>query len=133
MTELAAGPISLTDTLAGLRFMPDRTPTTPDEAFADVFATMSGYRDGGIYVGEYAGNSEWERHRYGDELVLALDGSTKLIMLIDGVEQANELCALELVVVPQGVWHRFETPAGGVKILTVTPQPTDHQLDRQED
>jgi len=35
----------------------------------------------------------------------------------------------ELIVVPQGVWHRFETPEG-VKVVAVTPKPTDHQVNR---
>ena len=35
----------------------------------------------------------------------------------------------ELVVVPQGTWHLFETP-DRVQLLSVTPQPTDHAVDR---
>jgi hypothetical protein len=30
--------------------------------------------------------------------------------------------------VPQGTWHRFTTPEA-VKVLTVSPQPTDHDSD----
>jgi len=33
------------------------------------------------------------------------------------------------VIVPQGVWHRFDTPEE-VRVLSVTPQPTDHQTER---
>ena len=30
-----------------------------------------------------------------------------------------------LVVVPQGAWHRFESPEG-VCLMTATPKPTEH-------
>ena len=32
------------------------------------------------------------------------------------------------VVVPQGTWHRFETPES-VLVMSVTPQPTDHSTE----
>ena len=35
----------------------------------------------------------------------------------------------ELIVVPQGTWHRFESPEP-VEVVTFTPQPTDHQVVR---
>jgi hypothetical protein len=34
--------------------------------------------------------------------------------------------------VPQGMWHRFES-AGGVTLMTATPQPTDHPTVDVED
>ena len=42
-----------------------------------------------------------------------------------------ELGAGEMIVVPANTWHRFETD--GVKLMTVTPQPTDHSVERPED
>jgi mannose-6-phosphate isomerase-like protein (cupin superfamily) len=39
--------------------------------------------------------------------------------------QSLELSAGMLVVVPKGCWHRFESESG-VKVLTVTPKPTQH-------
>ena len=39
--------------------------------------------------------------------------------------QEQELRAGMMVVVPQGLWHRFESP-GGVTLMSVTPLPTDH-------
>ena len=125
-------PISIADALGRVAFLADRTPhTTPEEA-ADAFAELGPYRNGAIYVGHYAGNSEWERHPHGDEIVAVIDGETTLILLDAGVELRNHLGAGELLVVPQNVWHRFETPAG-VKILTVTPQPTDRRVERPND
>lgn len=126
-----ARPISIEDAFAGLEFLGNRTPeTTPEEA-ARAFAALSEYRDGAIFIGHYAGNSAWERHGAGDELVLVVDGTTTLILLTHEGEARTALSAGEFMVVPGNTWHRFETPSG-VKIFTVTPRPTDHSIERPE-
>lgn len=118
--------VALDTAYEDLAFLPDRTPQTTRE---DYFAELAGYRDGAIFIAHYAGQSQWERHRAGDEIVLVVEGRTTLILLIDGEETPRILSRGELIVVPRGVWHRFETPEA-VKVLSVTPQPTDHQLSR---
>ncbi len=95
-----------------------------DEAFAEV----TPYRDGEVYVGYYSGNSEWERHPIGEEIVLVLEGTTTVVLLQRSAEERVFLSEKELVVVPAGVWHRFEG-SERLKVLTVTPQPTDHRLE----
>ena len=50
-------------------------------------------------------------------------------MLVDNEEKRSLLLKNELMVVPKNTWHRFESPKG-VKVMTVTPQPTDHQIER---
>ncbi len=113
----------LDEVFGRLRFEPDRTPDSTDIGHA--FAQVARCRDGAIFVGHYAGRSEWERHANGDEVVMVLAGQTTLFVLVDCEEQSVSLAANQVFVVPRGVWHRFETP-DEVKILTVTPQPTDH-------
>lgn len=120
-----ATPIAIQDAFTHLKFLSNRTPETTEEESQDAFGTLSEYRDGGIFIGHYAGNSEWERHAQGDEIVMVLEGKTTLILLEDGKEVANELKEGELLVVPQNRWHRFETPES-MKVMTVTPQPTEH-------
>ncbi len=119
-------PVSIDDALESLTFLPDRTPLTNR---GDYFAVLTPYRDGAMFLAHYAGATEWERHNTGDEVVLVLEGRTTLILLIDGKELDHHLSPRELLVVPQGVWHRFETP-DGVKVMSITPQPTDHQAER---
>ena len=119
---------SLTDILDRLTYLPNRTPEMvltgeADQAFSDI----APYRDGVISVGYYSGNSEWERHSGGDEIVMAIEGHTTLVLLMDGEQHRIDLNPGELVVVPQGCWHRFENSTL-LKILGVTPQPTDHNL-----
>ena len=120
-------PVSTTRALSGLQFLADRSPRTTDDEAADAFAMLAPYRDGGVFVGHWAGDSEWERHRAADEIVMVLDGETTIFFLAEDGEQPARLRSGDLVIVPQGTWHRFETPTG-VKVLSVTPQPTDHAV-----
>lgn len=124
MTKAAA--LSLRRGFAGLTFAGDRTPESTD--IDGAFCRLADYRDGGIFLAHYAGSSEWERHPGGDEIVMVFEGATTLILLVDGEEQRHALREGELLVVPQGTWHRFESPHG-VKVVAVTPQPTQHSTE----
>lgn len=126
MGQLAPVPISIGEAIEALTFLPDRTPRTTSEESRDAFALLSDYRDGAVFVGHWAGNSEWERHSFGDEIVMVLQGETTIYFQDGDHDRPGHLTAGELVVVPEGTWHRFETP-DGVKILSVTPQPTEHR------
>jgi mannose-6-phosphate isomerase-like protein (cupin superfamily) len=120
--------IALDREFSKLTFIGDRTPESTNEELVGAFAELTLFRDGAIYIGHYAGNSKWERHSQGDEIVYVLEGRTTLILLVGDGEDSNELHAGQLLVVPKNTWHRFETPEG-VKILAVTPQPTEHKMD----
>ena len=110
--------------LAGRPMLKDRSRhTTPAESNA-AFATLAPFRDGSIFAGSFSGESAWERHLNGDELVQILDGATTLTIIIDDQARVFEMSAGMLVVVPQGCWHRFQSP-DGVTVLTMTPQPTE--------
>lgn len=123
-----AKPISLAKEFAKLSFLGNRTPHTSAEESRRAFAELSGYRDGAVFIGHYAGNSEWERHSRGDEIVFVVEGKTTLFLLSGGEQLPNILREGQLFVVPKNTWHRFETP-DGVKVMTVTPQPTDHAVE----
>jgi quercetin dioxygenase-like cupin family protein len=124
-------PISITAAFSRLAFLANRTPETSDEEAEGAFAALSEYRDGGVFIGHYAGNSEWERHSNGDEIVFVVEGETTLILLVEGKEIPNTLGQGELLVVPKNTWHRFET-SKAVKIMSVTPQPTEHSIERPD-
>ena len=111
--------------LARLPVLRGRTPDTPLEEEDEAFATLAEIGEGGVFAGSFEGDSPWERHPKGDELVHILAGETRLTLLTDEGPQVLVMTAGMLTVVPQGCWHRFHAPAG-VTVLTVTPQPTDH-------
>ena len=121
--------IAIDDEFSKVKFLENRTPETTDEEAKDAFALLSEYRDGGIYIAHYSGFSEWERHLNGDEFVQVLGGETSLILFSNNQEQRNRLSSGQMLVIPKGVWHRFES-ANGVKVMTITPQPTEHCIER---
>ena len=131
MAEVRPKPFAIHEAIADLTFLADRTPTTTDEESADAFARLCAYRDGAFFVGRWAGESEWERHAVGDEIVMVIGGETTITFLAESDEQSTRLRTGDLIVIPQGTWHRFETP-DEVTVLSVTPQPTDHRSDRPD-
>ena len=122
-----SAPVSVAQGFNKIKVLAHRTPA--DSANGDGFLSLADYRDGGIFLAHYAGNSEWERHPKGDEMVMIMEGETTLILLHNGQEIRNPMSQGMLLVVPQNIWHRFESPQL-VKIMTITPQPTDHSVER---
>jgi mannose-6-phosphate isomerase-like protein (cupin superfamily) len=122
-----SAPINIENEFSRIEFLNGRTPETTDEEAKGAFSLLSEYRDGGIYIGHYSGFSEWEKHSNGDELVQVLDGKAILILLENNQEKRNILTKGEMLVVPKNIWHRFESP-DGVKVMTITPQPTEHSI-----
>ncbi len=120
--------ISINEAISSVTFFGHRRPETTDDEMKGTFCTLSEFGDGGVFAGHYAGFSEWERHPVGDEIVIVIDGETTLILLENNEERKNLMTKGDLIVVPKNTWHRFESPKG-VKVMTVTPQPTDHQIE----
>jgi len=109
--------------LAKLTTLRRRTPETPAAEREGAFAKLAPYRDA-VFTGKFAGESAWERHPNGDEIVQIVDGATTLhVMTADG-PQSFALKAGMVAIVPQGAWHRLEAP-DGVSLMTATPQPTE--------
>jgi mannose-6-phosphate isomerase-like protein (cupin superfamily) len=113
--------------LAKLPVLRGRSKDTPDAEVSAAFAVLAPFRDGSVFAGSFSGDSPWERHRNGDELVHILDGGATLTIMTDRGPESFEMTAGMMIVVPQGHWHRFHAPAR-VTVLTATPQPTDHTL-----
>jgi mannose-6-phosphate isomerase-like protein (cupin superfamily) len=117
--------VDITAALAGRPVLHGRgRETTAAEAEA-AFARLAPFRDGAIFAGSFSGDSPWERHQKGDELVHILDGAATLTIMTEHGPQSFDVRAGMLIVVPQGHWHRFHAPQR-VTVLTATPQPTDH-------
>jgi quercetin dioxygenase-like cupin family protein len=118
-------PIDLKSAFAKLTMLEHRTPTSAPAEFEGAFGRVAPYRDGAIFTAKFSGNSPWERHPNGDEIVQIAEGATILhIMAADG-PQSFALKAGMVAIVPKNTWHRFEAP-DGVSLMTATPQPTEH-------
>ena len=119
-----AKPADIATALEGLTVLRNRDETTEAEADA-AFARLADMGQGGVFAGSFSGQSPWERHRNGDELVHILAGATSLTIMTEEGPETHDMTAGMLIVVPQGAWHRFDAP-DQVTLLTATPQPTDH-------
>ena len=124
--------IDLNAELAKLKMLRGRTPQTTRAERQGSSAQLTPYRDGAIFTTKFAGEGAWERHRNGEEIVHILDGDTTVHLMTDSGSETVELHAGMIAIVPQGAWHRFSSP-GGVTLMTVTPQPTDHPPVHVED
>lgn len=117
--------VDLNEAFAGLAKLENRGPHTTEAEAQNSFMTIADYRDGGLFGAHFSGCSGWERHLKGDEIVHIVEGATLLEIIVDDVIERYDLVAGQLLVVPQGCWHRF-TSENGVKVFTATPQPTEH-------
>ena len=120
-------PIDVEAAFEKLEFLGNRTPESYGSGPETFARRLSDYREGGVFVAHWAGLGEWERHPNGDEIVMVLEGRA-LVHLVESGEETQQLLEEgQLIVVPQNTWHRLETE--GVKIMTITPRPTDHQVE----
>ena len=119
--------VDLKSELGKLNLLRGRTPQMleAERKQSGAFATLAPYRDGNIFSAKFSGNGAWERHPNGDELVQVVDGATIFHIITEDGPQSHTLRAGSLVIVPQGAWHRFESP-DGVTLMTATPKPTEH-------
>ena len=125
MAHMIVEAVHIESELARLPVLRGRKPDTPADEADKAFATLAEMGEGGVFAGSFEGESPWERHPKGDELVHVLAGETRLTLLTEDGPQELVMTSGMLTVVPQGTWHRFQAP-DGVTVLTVTPQPTDH-------
>lgn len=120
-------PIDVHASFESLEFLEDRTPESHGVAPETFASRLSDYRNGGVFVSHWGGCGEWERHPNGDEIVMVLEGEARVFLVQNGEESEQLLAEGQLIVIPENTWHRLESAE--VKILTVTPRPTDHQLE----
>lgn len=119
--------LDLNAAFAKLNMLRGRTPQTTEaeRKASGGFATLAPFRDGNLFTARFAGDGAWERHPNGDELVQVVEGAATLHLMTEDGPQSHALKAGMLVIVPQGVWHRFAAPLG-VTLMTATPKPTEH-------
>ena len=117
--------IDIKEELAKASFAHGRDQSATAAEQSDAFVTLSLYRDGGIFGGSFWGESQWERHPKGDEIVHILAGATTLTIMMEDGPQSFEMTAGMMIVIPQGHWHLSQAP-DGVTLMTITPQPTEH-------
>lgn len=113
------------DVQATLKGIPTGEVTTAEQdeaAFPRL--TSFGSDSGAVYVGRFAGQSPWERHPDGDELLHILEGEVEITLLTDTGPVREIVPAGSIIVVPKGVWHR-QLARPSVALLSVTPDQSE--------
>ena len=117
--------VDISDAIAQLPVLLNRTRDSQGPEVDAAFTMLAETQDGGVFAGSFEGESAWERHGNGDELVQVLKGEARLTILTGDGPIVLEMKAGMLTIVPQGCWHKFHAPSG-VTVMTMTPEPTDH-------
>jgi PhnB protein len=110
------------DLRAALREVPHLNITEATTAADADAAVRSIAKIGKLMLGvmSYTGQTPWERHPDGDELLLVLDGELDVTALTDEGPVTRRLRAGEAFVCPQGLWHR-QNASKSVSMLYGTP------------
>lgn len=102
--------------LRGIR--PAEVRTAEEDAAA--FPRLASFDSGAVYVGKFSGQSPWELHPEGDELLYVLDGEVEITLLIEEGAARELIPAGCVFVVPKGLWHR-QVARPDATLLAVTP------------
>jgi mannose-6-phosphate isomerase-like protein (cupin superfamily) len=125
--EIESGTPSIIDLnaeLAKLTMFRGRTPRSTMADRKGSGARLAAFRDGALFTTKFAGKGHWESHLTGDELIHILDGTATLQIVGEDGPQSFALRAGTIAVIPQGAWHRFQSPEG-VTLMTATPSPSE--------
>jgi mannose-6-phosphate isomerase-like protein (cupin superfamily) len=126
--ETASKPPSIIDLnaeLAKLTMFRGRTPRSTITDREGSAVRLASYRDGALTATKFSGKGHWESHVAGDELIHIVDGAATLeIACEDGPPKSFALRDGMLAVIPQHIWHRFQS-SDGVTLMTATPFPSE--------
>jgi mannose-6-phosphate isomerase-like protein (cupin superfamily) len=89
------------------------------------FWTMESFNEGQTWVGRFTGQSPWERHPDGDELLHVLEGKVEVTVLTEGGAVEQPVSAGSIFVIPRGLWHR-QFARSTVLQFGATPGRTEH-------
>jgi quercetin dioxygenase-like cupin family protein len=112
--------IDVTAEAAKLTMFRGKTPKTTRAERKGSAADLGRYRDGLLLLGKSAGKGHWETHP-ADELVWVLEGSAVLDIVEDDGPRSYTIGAGMLVIVPPGIWHRFQSADGATTMSVVVP------------
>jgi uncharacterized cupin superfamily protein len=71
------------------------------------------------------GVSPWERHPQGEELLQIIEGSVDIEVLTDTGSEIVSMNQGDVLIVPQGLWHRHRVPTQLAELYATTGS-TEH-------
>jgi quercetin dioxygenase-like cupin family protein len=113
---------NLPTAIAGLSTITLTRATTEAEANGAI-REIGRLEDRLVGVMRFAGETPWERHPDGDELLHVLDGDVDVTVLTDEGPVHVRVAAGGVFVCPRGLWHR-QCPTTAATLLFATPTKT---------
>lgn len=89
------------------------------------FWNMAEFGGGTTWIGEWVGESPWERHSGGDEFLHVLKGQVEVDVISATGKTTVTVSEGSIFVVPKNCWHR-QRAKKSVTVLGATPGVTDH-------
>jgi mannose-6-phosphate isomerase-like protein (cupin superfamily) len=105
--------------LSGMTVLSVTSATDEDEARAGM--RELGWLNASLLgLVRFSGQTPWERHPDGDELLHILEGDVAITVLTDDGPVETPVRAGSLFIVPRGLWHR-QRPRSVATVLFATP------------
>ncbi len=79
-----------------------------------------------VGVFRFSGQTPWERHPAGDELLCALDGDVDITVLTDGGPVQTTVRAGSVFICPRGLWHRQLARRGATHLYATPLEGSEH-------
>jgi quercetin dioxygenase-like cupin family protein len=113
------------DVRAALDDLPELaiTSRTTEEDAAVAMRTLTPFNQCTLGAVRFSGQTPWERHPDGDELLHVLEGEVEVTILTDGGPVHATVRAGSVFIVPRGLWHR-QLARLAVALLFATPTET---------
>jgi quercetin dioxygenase-like cupin family protein len=70
------------------------------------FWTCDDFNGGTTWIGQFSGQSPWEMHPDGDELLHILKGKVEITLMMGKRPKKTMVPAGSVFIVPKGHWHR---------------------------
>jgi quercetin dioxygenase-like cupin family protein len=119
MTHSSLAPLDLSAAWSGAPQLSVSPNTTPEEAMG-AMRELGSLNQCMLGVLRFSGETPWERHPAGDELLHVLAGEVDVTVLTDTGPVDATVTAGSIFVVPRGLWHR-QRPRPSVTLLFATP------------
>jgi mannose-6-phosphate isomerase-like protein (cupin superfamily) len=101
------------------------TPTTTEAEAMASMRTLGMFNQCLLGVTAFSGQTPWERHPDGDELLHVLEGAVEVTVLTADGPHRETVAAGSLFVVPSGLWHRQQAHARASLLFATAAETTE--------
>ena len=105
------------------------TPATTEAEAIRAMVPLAPFNGCLLGVTRFAGQTPWERHPDGDELLHVLDGTIRVTVLTRDGPVERTLHAGQVLVVPRDLWHRQDSGPGAALLFVTAAPSTAHSWD----